>query len=196
MKLDLSPPLEETRRMLEGSLRLKPSEPIPAVPRGLLDDLSQRYASRKIIIEPKLRPAWIERLRSIAASPAFGLAAAAVMVFSVVTPLVNRGSDAGNREVFRGINGEVSAPAMVVLINPPASLEHTLAHSGQFEADSFVTVQNLEAAETIGAPKVILDFESASIRGVNDNGEVIHTGSLPSSIADLTLSIADALNRL
>lgn len=196
MKLELPPQLEQTRRMLEGSLRLRPSETVPAVPAGLLDDLNRRFISQKIVIEPKRRFARSGRLRNLISSPAFGLAAAAVMVFGIVTPFVIRGSDSDAVDSVRGISGDVSAPAMIVLVNSPADLENTLAHSGQFESGSLISVRDLAAATDIPEPKVVLDFETAMIRSINADGETVHTGMLPERIADLTLSVAEALSHL
>lgn len=196
MKLELPPHLESTRLMLQGSLRLRPSEPVPAMPAGLFDDLTRRFASQKIVIEPKRRLRWAERLRGMLASPTFGLAAAAVMVFGVVTPFLNRSSDASGPDAFRGTAGSVSAPAMIVLVDGPAELENTLGGSGQFEAGSLLSVRDLAAVEEIAGPKVILDFASATIQVVSESGETVHSGTMPESIADLTLAVADALTRL
>ncbi len=196
MNLDLPPHLETVRRMLEGSLRLRPSEPVPAVPAGLLDDLNRKFVSQRIVIEPESRVSWKMKLKALVATPAFGLAAAAVMVFGVVAPLVHHQSGPGAVDSFRGVTGTVEAPAMIVLVDSPADLANTLSRSGQFEASSVIAVGDLKAASDIAGPKVILDFESATIRAIDDQGETLHEAGLPTRISDLTLSVADALSRL
>lgn len=196
MKLDLPPQLEPIRRILEGSLRLRASESAPSLPVGLLDDLNQRFASQRIVIEPRRQVAWGAKLRRLVATPAFGLAAAAMLVFGVVTPFVSQFSGPETADGFRGATGAVGAEAMIVLVHSPADLENTLAHSGQFEADSIVSAGDMDAALQIPGAKVILDFESATVVALDNQGNTVHASGLPANLADLTLTVADALSHL
>ncbi|MCH7227695.1 hypothetical protein [Haloferula sp. A504] len=196
MKLELSPPLESIRRILEGSLRLKPDEPVPSVPAGLLHDLNQRFATQRIVIEPSRQRRWLASLRGLVRTPAFGLAAAALIVFGVLTPIVGHDRGRTNAESFRGVSTPVSAPTMIVLVDSPAGLADTLAHSRSFEADSVVAVTDLASADQIAAPKVVLNFTDATLAAINDQGYVVHTAPLPKSIAELSLLVADALSHL
>lgn len=196
MKLELSTQLEQIRRILEGSLRLKHTEQVPAIPAGLLQDLNQRYASQRIVIEPTRQHSWVASLRGLVRTPAFGLAAAALIVFGVLTPIVSHDSGRSGSESFRGVSGPVAAPARIVLVDSPAGLEDTLIHSRSFEADSLMTVIDLPAAAQISGPKVVLDFSNASLAAINEQGDTVHTAALPNSIAELSLAVADALSRL
>ena len=189
MNLDLPSDLEPTRQMLETSLRLRASERAPAVPEGLLDELNRRLGAQRIVIEPKRRSPWAARLRQLVASPGFGLASAALLVFGVLTPLLDFGD-----EPWRGIPVEVVDPAMILLVGGPPELANNLAQSGQFESGRMMSLNDLTATEEIAGPKVILDFENATIFGINENEEIIHTGTLPSSIADLIYAVGVALD--
>lgn len=196
MKLELSPQLESIREILEGSLRLKANESVPTVPSGLFQDLNQRYAAQRIVIEPTAQHPWLAGLRGFMRTPAFGLAAAALIVFGVLMPFVSHDGGHTGAESFRGVSGAVATPTMIILVDSPAGLEDTLIHSGSFEADSMVAVPDLDSAAQIAGPKVVLDFNTATLGAINEQGDTIHTASLPKSIADLSLAVADALSRL
>ena len=196
MKLDLPPQLEPTRKVLEDSLRLRPSEPPPAVPPGLLNDLNKRFASQRIVIEPGRRRAWLEGVKRLLASPGFGLSAAAIMILGVVTPILQHQSTPPSTERFRGIPGEVQVPAMILLVGGPPELGSNLAQSGQFEQDRLISVSDLAATRSIDNPKVVLDFSNSTIRAINEDGDTVYEGALPESIAELSLAVGETLGHL
>jgi hypothetical protein len=198
MNAELPPQLEPTRQVLEASLRLRPEEKTPVVPDGLLDELNDRFASRRIVIEPKRHSVWVEGLKRLLASPGFGLSAAAVLLLGIVTPILQHQSVPPATERFRGhqLPGQASSPAMIVLVGEPPEMANNLALSGQFVKDRVMSVKDLAATESVANPKIILDFDSASIRAIDEEGETVHRGTLPESIADLSSAVAEALTHL
>ncbi|BCX50350.1 hypothetical protein HAHE_42580 [Haloferula helveola] len=181
--------------MLAGSLRLRASEPAPAVPSGLLDDLNQRFSTRKIVIEAPRQFTLFRRLRSMLETPAFGMAAAIILVLAIAGPTL-RQMGGGDSHSFRGTPGSVEAPVRIVLIDGPAELPNFLKSSTDIEPGSLISVGDYGAAMSLEGPKVILDFKHSIIRSHSENGEVVYSDTIPESLAMLADAISEAVLHL
>lgn len=196
MNPDLPLHLHATRDLLMGSLRAHPTESAPAIPAELLEDLTCSVA-----VPPVARRAsgvgFFESLRSMFASPAFGAAAAAIMVLAVASTVVLR-PDAGNgSESFRGAGAYAATDsARVILIGAPVGMLSELEASTDLEDGTFFSASGPNAAAGLEGPRVLVDFASGTITGLNAKGEKVYERSLPESVSGLSLEIASALTRL
>ncbi|MCW1884260.1 hypothetical protein OKA04_05920 [Luteolibacter flavescens] len=189
MDPDLPERLLPARDILSRSLVLHPQDLAPAMPSGLAEDLAARFAAPPIHDTTPASPGLMERLRNWMASPGFGVAAAAVVVVGVAVPMIWAPD-----EMFRGTDKQVAMPTDMVKIafvgqNP--RLEMALKSSGHFEPLAFEN-----DADSVPAPKVVIDFNTGTVSSVNREGATVYTSPLPANIKDAPTIVSDAISRI
>jgi|GEM_PF-4183497 len=191
MELELPPHLDSVRQRLAASLALHPADQAPATPSGLLEDLERHFDTSVMVPVREKRP-WRDRLRSMLASPAFGIAAAVVVVIGFTLPSLFEPSS------FRG--GPTAAPSgqavQIVLVDEPTGIRHMVETSGDFEAGAVASVDQLEKVFSILGPKVIVNFETGLLRAVDSAGTEYFSAPIPENTADLSTVIAEAITHL
>ena len=175
--------------MLATSLHLRANEASPAVPRELVEDVA-----------PVNRPASAERPKRVASiwrflsSPAFGVAAAALLILAFVAPsLLEQAPEA--RETFRGGASEVrqDSPVTLVLVAAPADVEAGLRSSGAFDLEIAAT-ESYAAALALPGRRVIADFAASRLVTLDAAGAEV--ASSPLATDDLVGAVASALLEL
>ncbi|MEM9237186.1 MAG: hypothetical protein AAGB14_10440 [Verrucomicrobiota bacterium] len=187
--------MHETRDLLMGSLRGQQVEKAPPAPRALIEDLT-----RSVITEPQAEPRRslaeiFDSLRAMVATPAFGSAAAAVMILGIVSTVIFRPDAGSTTDSFRGASDYVASDGVqIIMIDAPAGTQDALASS--FEDGVFSSAHSLETATSVKGAKVIIDFPARTITAINVKGQRVYQDVLPDSETGLTLAIASAVTRL
>ena len=191
MDLELPPHLDSVRRRLAASLALCPTEQAPCVPAGLLEDL-ERHFDAPVLTPVRERRSWRERVRGLIASPAFGIAAAAMLVLSVATPSLLP------ETIFRGTpSSSTSGDCVpVVLVREPTGIRQLVEGSGDFEAGAVASVDRLDKGLAILGPKVVVDFETGLLRSLDSTGREFFSAPIPEDTAELSTLIAEAITYL
>lgn len=190
MDLDLPSHLHSTRDLLMRSLVMHP-EQAPAMPAGLASDLSARFSPRPATAAPVKPVAWLDKVRHFLATPAFGMAAAAVVVMGIAAPMVSGPSS--ERETFRGQAAVASADAVgIVFVGNNPEVVSAIRASGDFEASAITTLEN-EAAPA--GPAVIVDFSQGTVSSIARDGSTLHREDLPADASGVAAAIASALSR-
>jgi hypothetical protein len=191
MDLDLPSTLHPTRDLLMRSLVMH-SEQAPTLPAGLAADLSARFAPREIAA-PQVAPvSWFEKVRGFLSTPAFGAAAAAVVVMGVAVPMISAPADRGEH-VFRGATSAITADAVrIVFVGQNPAMVSEITASGDFEA---AAITMTESSSTVTGPAVIVDFTTGSLSAVDADGSLLHRTDLSGDASDMAASIASALSR-
>ncbi|MGB6219928.1 hypothetical protein [Haloferula sp.] len=173
------------------------TEQAPALPTALLEDLTRTASSLPSSSRQSSLAGLFESLRSMMASPAFGGAAAAVMVLAIASAVMLRPDASAPGETFRGA-GSFSAAnsARVILVGASTELQHELEAISDLEDGVFSSVSSTEGLEEIKGALVIVDFKAQTITGINAKGEVAYSSDLPASASSTSLEIALALSRL
>ena len=196
MNLDLPAHLHSTRDLLMASVKAHPSEKAPALPSSLLEDLTRHSASQMAPASCKSSAGFFEAIRSMFASPAFGAAAAAIMVLGVASTMMFSGDAPSDNGAIRGSSAYAPADtAQVILISAPHGMQATLESATDFEDGVFFTAPTVESTTDMGA-RVIVDFSAGTITGIDASGATVYQSSLPESTSGLSLEIASALTRL
>ena len=182
--------LQQTAEILRKSLVPRNDGNAPAVPAGLLDDLTARFGKNSHVIASR-EISRFRGIRSFVSTPAFGLAAAALVILTVALPPALRISG-GTATAFRGGSAETAAPTStsIVLIGAPRGIAESLGESGDFEKGSILTADNAPGS------KVVVDFNESTITSVAADGQPLHTAGLPADRAELSAAIAEALSKL
>lgn len=191
MRTELPANLQRTADILRDSRMIRADEVTPAMPSGLFDDLTARFASPAAAPVQVARVSLFEKAHSFFSTPAFGMAGAALVILAVALPSVLKTSDSSEKTSFRGNSGGVKVTdfASIVLIGAIQEQVSSLGASGDFEKDAILT------ADTASGSKVILDFNTATITSINAEGETVHTASLPADKAELSIAVAEALGK-
>ena len=194
MNPNLPEELQSTRDLLAGSLQMHATEKSPAIPGDLLEDLVLRFNREPALAAQTESKSWFAAIQSFIARPAFGVAALAVVILGLVIPSVMRPDR--TESGFRGAVSDTIAAesARIILVKASPEIEQTLASSGDFEEGVISSVDRLDAA-TAGA-RVVVDFETSTIRVLNASGEEIHSAPVPEDSNELSAAIASALSRL
>ncbi len=191
MDLDLPSHLHSTRDLLMRSLVMHP-EQAPAMPAGLAADLSARFSTRPAAAAPVESAGWLDKVRSFLATPAFGLAAAAVVVMGIAVPMVS--GPAAEKETFRGQAAAASAdPVRILFAGSNPGIVSAIRNSGEFEAAAISTLGN--ASASIEGPAVIVDFDNGTVSSVDRDGSILHREELPGDASGVAAAIASALSR-
>lgn len=192
MELEIPVHLQATARTLRSSLRLRADETAPAVPSDLVESLNLRFSRRLVVIEPPRRASWFARLTRTLSAPGLAAAAACLAIAAVCVPMLRPDT----QETFRGSSAHASRNIPVILVSAPADTRQRLSQAGDLEPSAIQTVAEVSAVETFTGAKVIVDFGTSTISAIDDSGRTVHSASIPSDSADLSLSIADAVSRL
>jgi hypothetical protein len=194
MQLDLPNHLESTRDLLMRSLIIHP-EQAPAMPAGLSSDLAARFAPREVAVSVAAPVSWFEKVRGFLGTPAFGAAAAAVVVLGVAVPMASGPADRGS-ETFRGQSAPVAAETVrIIFIGQNPGIVSAIRASGEFEASAISTIDSPTATKPVSGPAVIVDFTSGSLMAVDREGATVHRTDLSSDATEVAAAIASALSR-
>jgi hypothetical protein len=190
MDLDLPSNLHPTRDLLMRSLVMHP-EQAPAIPAGLAADLSARFAPREFAAPQVAAVSWFEKVRGFLSTPAFGAAAAAVVVMGVAVPMISAPAERGNH-VFRGDTSAITADSVrIVFVGQNPAMVSEITASGDFEAAAIATT---ECSATVTGPAVIVDFTTGSLSAVDADGTLLHRTDLSGDASEVSASIASALS--
>lgn len=190
MNPDIPQHLHATRDLLMASLSTHPSEEAPALPKGLLEDLTQSVAIQPTAPARSRMAGMMESLRDMLGSSSFGTAAAALAVVAITTSVVLR-PDGDWRGGPPPVPIEVTA--QVILVGAPSGLLDELKNTTDLELSNAASADSISS---LTGARVIVNFEANSIVGINTKGELVYESSLPESISGLSLEIASALTRL
>ncbi|MGJ8633047.1 MAG: hypothetical protein ACSHX7_03940 [Luteolibacter sp.] len=192
MRLDLPQNLQNTADILRNSMTLGSLEIAPIMPQGLFEDLAARFETSPAVATPSTQISFFNKVQSFFATPAFGAAAAALVILTVALPAVLKTSTDSDTTEFRGSSENVVAtsPISIVLIDAPVNLSSSLGNSGDFEKDSILTT------DTASGAKVLVNFGNSTISSVTADGETVHITNLPADQTALNAAIATAISRL
>ena len=193
MKSELPTHLEETSELLRSSLGHHPSDKAPEIPGELLDDLGSRFSTAQAAPLRRDSTSIFATIQQFISRPAFGMAAAAVVVLALVSPALINSTKSGT---FRGgvITQETVDSAKIILVGAPDATADFLEKSGDFEKDSFTTQSDSPANS--GSSKIIVDFNSSTIYAVDAAGTQLFTKPLPTDDPAIAEAIAKALSEL
>jgi hypothetical protein len=197
MHLELPERLLVTRDVLTRSLPTHPLEKAPAMPAGLVADLSGRFAPQAALRHESARLSWFDKVRGFLASPGFGAVAAAVVVLGVAIPMFSAG-DRGTQETFRG--GETMvAPGeqlRIFFVGENGAARSAVESSGTFEASALTEAENAAAAMSAKGPKVIVDFSAGHVMAFDAQGVEVSRSTLPVEAKQVPGMIAKAVSTL
>jgi len=196
MDLYLPNHLKPTRQLLEGSLRLRPTEAAPAIPAELLRDLQLRYtATRKLVIEPPAAAeSLFQKFWSLLSTPAVGATAIIVGVLSFAIPAM---LPSDSTETFRGNASAMELRTVPIYVTGgPLEMSDVLASSGDFEPEAIHNIESRDVAMKLDGPLVIVDFGEGEVLGVDAAGNVVSRGGLPEDIEGVGIAVARAVSRL
>ena len=194
MNPELPEHLQATAALLSRSLPRHCRESSPAIPADLLGDLS-----RKSVVEsPSAKLVWFERARSWVSSPAFGLAAAALVVIGFFAPaLMNPAGTAAPQETFRGTHVvNTTSNAAIVLITDHSDTRRLLEESGLFDMSIVIETSDPLVAATIPSAKLIVDVNGGAIVAYNAESREILADQLPEDRSKTAERIALAFGAL
>lgn len=165
------------------------------MPADLAADLMARFAPRPVVGAQAPSVSWTGKIRTLFATPRFGMIAATAVVIGVAIPMLTH-PDAGLPETFRG-GGPAAVPAQgvrIVVVGGEPRAAADLRSSGNFEVSAISTEATTATASTIAGPKVVVDFTAGTITAVDSYGTTVHQAEIPSS--DVSAAVADAISRL
>lgn len=199
MDLQLPANLHATRDLLMRSL-VKHSEQAPAIPAELARDLSARFApkmTRTVVAAPLT---WMEKVRGILSTPAFGIVAAAVVVLGVAVPMLpspssspSSSSPSSSSETFRGDLSVVAADSVrIIFSGDRPDIRAAVEASATFEKSALCSM-NSSAAATQTGPKVIVDLTSSTITAIDRDGATLYRAAVPTEPGKVADAIALAV---
>lgn len=191
MRYELPAKLRPTADMLRNSLMLRTDERAPAIPDSLYRDLSDRFHKGAANPAPTARIPLLARIQRFLSTPAFGMAAAALVILAAILPSVLKPSGGSGSSSFRGgtaVTGEMATH--IVLIGASQALASSLGESGYFEKGSILT------SDTAPGSKVLVDFNISTITAISADGETVHSSSIPTDPTELPAAIAEAFGKL
>jgi len=139
---------------------------------------------------------FIEKVRRFSASPAFGLAAAVLLLGLLVPQLVDRSQD--GPETFRATGDAAVSEhvSRIVFVGEGAEFVSAVESSEIFDPTSLVTANDTDSALFQPDPKVVIDFNAGTLSVFNREGEKTFSEDLPKDPNDLPAAIAAALTQL
>ncbi len=197
MSDDLPENLRETRELLMRSAPGASGETPPPPPRDLIDDLEAGLAGAGTPAKraPSGAPSRFGRLRRFLASPAFGVAAAIILVFGIALPFFNS-PPKPTSETFRGAaaDGAAAGEAQVRLIlvgGEASALDPSL-----FDPAALTVADTAPAPESGPFPRVVVDFTTGEIVRYDAAGREAGRSTLPEDPAERAEAIAEAISRV
>lgn len=197
MNLDLPQHLHSTRDLLMVSMQKPSIEQPPALPKGLLEDLTSTLTHQAAPSNQGQFAGFLATVRSMLATPAFGSLAAAIAILAVASSVVLSPDSSPQKDTFRGASTfSVTESVQVILVGAPRGTQRTLESANDFEAGIFTASSNSESAMGIEGPRVIVDFQAKTIIAINADGDIVNQAELPASSNGISLEISSALIRL
>ncbi|MEP4079198.1 hypothetical protein [Haloferula sp.] len=174
------------------------SEQAPALPAALLEDLTRSVAIQPAEQRESHFARVFESFRSMVGSSSFGTAAAAIAVLAVASSVVLRPDASPSRQdTFRGASAYSAADTTrVFLVGAPAGTLTELESTTDFEDGVFSSAATLLDTADLKGARVIVDFQSGVITGINTKGESVYHTDVPETSSGLALEIASVLTRL
>ncbi|MGB6219930.1 hypothetical protein [Haloferula sp.] len=196
MTIELPQHLEKTAELLKRSLYLHPQDLAPPIPGELVRDLTITQTPAAIMRSPGISP--FEKLRSLVVSPGFGLAAAAMVMLSVLSPsflsTVPNTQETGS---FRGSKViHTASEATIVLITAEPETRRLLEESGLFDMSRVIETTDPLVAATISTAKLLVDVKGGAIVGYDTDSREILADQLPEDRSDFAERIALAFGAL
>ena len=199
MNIELPQHLKATADLLSSSLRPHPQDTAPPIPKSLLSDLSRRFEqARPASVTQASKVSWFEKARSFVSTPAFGLAAAAMVVLGFFAPAVMTPPQSeAPTESFRGANVvETASNATIVLITDNSDTRLLLEESGLFDMSVVIETSDPLVAATISTAKLLVDVKGGAIVGYNDKSREVLADQLPADRTEIAERIALAFGAL
>ena len=191
MKDDIPERLRPIRDILMDSARGPAEDEAPGPPAGLLDDLEKTLMdeqTERARPQQRQNPSLFEKITKLFATPALGVAAALLVVLFVSIPMFEGLDD------FRNDGKQVNDGASIVLVAADDAAYDSLLSLGLDEGTSIERVDTVEAAQSIPAPKVVVDFPSGQITAYDAEGNSSHPVPLPDDPADQATAVTQALH--
>ena len=187
--------LKPVRDMLMDSADGPADDAPPAAPDDLLDDLEQ------VLTDTTATPAstgvgapgFLQKLTRFLASPAFGVAAALIVVLFIAVPLLQGPGDDPGR--MRNAGNPTGDAPRVVFTGADQEAYAALVDSDLFDSRALVRVATSGEADAIESPKVVVDFKELTLRVFAADGGVVHREQIVPG-ASLPGAIAEAISRL
>jgi hypothetical protein len=187
--------LKTTCELLTRSLLGDSIEKASAMPASLARDLSVRFAAPAEAMLVAAPIPWYHKVRMFFITPAFGLAAVAIILLGVTLPMAVQ--PPAMPENFRGAAGSpVGEPAKIIFIGENASVRSAVESSGRFELAAISSVKSVKLAYVQTGPKIVVDFTAGTVTSVSQDGVKKHAAPIPAEAADLADAIAAALSHL
>ena len=199
MNIELPQHLQATADLLSGSLQRHSQDTAPPIPRGLADDLSSRFApASPAPAVQSSKVSWFEKARSFVATPAFGLAAAAMVVLGFFTPALMTPAQVGTpTESFRGSHVvHTSSNASIVLITDNSETRRLLEESGLFDMSIVIETSDPLVAATISTAKLLVDVKGGAMVAYNAESREVLADHLPDDPSRIAERIALAFGAL
>lgn len=166
------------------------------MPCGLADELMARFAPKTVVVTPVAKKSsLVGKVRAFLATPAFGIAAAAVVVLGIAAPMI---SGTAPQESFRGTDalafagGEVT----IVFVGTNRAVQSAVEDSGNFEPSAFRSAVDFTAVQDMSGAKVVIDFNGGNIIAINAEGTQVHSVRIPAETDKAAVAVADAVSRL
>jgi hypothetical protein len=163
-----------------------------------MEDFAERFGPAQAApVAEVVEERFVDKVRRFFSSPAFGLAAAAVLLLGLLVPqLVDRSKD--GPETFRaaGDAAESDHVSRIIFVGDGAEFVAAVESSEVFEPTSLVTASDLDSALFEPDPKVVIDFGAGTLSVYSGDGERTFSEALPKSPEDLPAAIAAALTQL
>jgi hypothetical protein len=197
MNIELPKTLQPTADLLASSLRPHLRDTAPPIPQSLIQDLVPSLAATETAATAKI--SWFEKARSFVATPAFGLAAAAMVVLGFFAPaLISPLSNDAPNENFRGKAHLVhtSSDAAIVLITDNSDIRVLLEESGLFDMTSVIETSDPLVAATISTAKLLVDVKGGAMVAYNAESREVLADQLPEDRDRIAERIALAFGAL
>lgn len=189
MSEELPDHLKPVREILMDSAVGPENDEAPGAPSDLLDDLEESLLGTTAKPLEVSHPSFLERVRALFATPAFGVISALILVLFIAVPILNQEDSDG----FRDGDGAYVAGPRIILVGIDDSMFDQLAATGLFDERALVRSDDPTSIE---APKLVLDYTGRSLVGYSPDGNEILREALPEDPSDLARSIARALSRI
>jgi len=191
MKDPIPEHLKPVRQILMDSAQGTPEDEAPPPSGDLLDDLEKSLTGHATspAATSAAHPSLFERARRLFASPAFGLAAAVIVVLFVAVPLFQ------GRHGFRSGGSSTAETARVILVGIDDDTFATLSSNGLFDPQALLRLDSRAEADAMETPKVIVDFEEGMLRAYDAGGNDFYRHIIKAE-SSLPSDIAQALSKL
>ncbi|MEM1085398.1 MAG: hypothetical protein AAGI48_14895 [Verrucomicrobiota bacterium] len=195
MNIELPQHLQATADLLSRSFPGHSQDHAPSLPKSLVEDFVLQDEPQ---VAPKPKISLFSKARSFIATPAFGLAAAALIVIGFFSPaLLGPADQSTPREAFRGSKlVHATNSATVVLITDEPETRQLLEDSGLFDMEFVIETSDPLVAVSIPTAKLLVDVKGGAIVGYNAESREVVSDELPTDRSKLAERIALAFGAL